>query len=86
MRKKRAGGTFQTSETSPCLSGAVSYVVFGMAKGYIDGKEVEAYGSGSQKSDPKIGSREDYPAVDENVPQGDEQRVFNMVRLVRDAN
>lgn len=34
---------------------------------------VDAHGSDSQKSDP-------------NAPQGDEQRVFNMVRLVRDAN
>jgi hypothetical protein len=51
----------------------------------MDGEKVDAHGSGSQKSDPKTGNREDYPESDANAPQGDEQRVFNMVRLVRDA-
>jgi hypothetical protein len=80
-----SGTTHNDGSASEIQYGAASYVVFGMAKGYMDGEEVEAHGSGSQKSDPKTGSREDYPAVDENAPQGDEQRVFNMVRLVRDA-
>ena len=33
--------------------------------------------------DVKTGDREDYPTVHENAPQGDEQRVFNMVCVVR---
>ena len=51
----------------------------------MDGEKVDAHGAGAQRSDPKIGNRSDYPSVDENSPQGDEQRVFNMIRLVRDA-
>ena len=61
-------------------------MVFGKAMGLMDDVEVDAHGSGSQKSDPKTGDREDYPAPDEAAPQGDEQRVYNMVRLVRDAD
>ncbi len=60
------------------------YVVFGDAMGVENGVTVDAHGSGSQRSDPKTGDREDYPASDPMAPQGDEVRVFNMVRLVRD--
>lgn len=63
-----------------------AYVVFGNALGLMDGEQVDAHGSGSQKSDPKNGDRVDYPAANEAAPQGDEQRVFNMVRLVRDVD
>ncbi|MFI3210219.1 MAG: DUF1566 domain-containing protein [Peptostreptococcaceae bacterium] len=66
--------------------GAASYVVFGNSLGEMNGVTVDAHGSGAQRSDPKVGERENYPAPDPNAPQGDEQRVFNMVRLVRDAN
>ena len=59
------------------------YVVFGRGMGYMDGEVVDAHGAGSQRSDPKTGSRDDYPTANEDAPQGDEQRVFNMVRLVR---
>jgi hypothetical protein len=65
---------------------AASYVVFGNGMGTMDGEVVDAHGSGSQKSDPKTGDREVYSGPDENAPQGDEQRVYNIVRLVRDAD
>ncbi len=83
-------GYYWSSTTHDDLSasetqyGAASYMVFGNAMGAMNGQEVDAHGSGSQKSDPKTGERSDYPAPDPNAPQGDEQRVFNMVRLVRD--
>lgn len=79
------GTTHNDGSASETQYGAASYVVFGKGMGYMDGEEVDAHGAGSQRSDPKFGDREDYPAADENAPQGDEQRVFNMVRLVRDA-
>jgi hypothetical protein len=59
------------------------YVVFGKGMGYMDGEVVDAHGAGSQRSDPKTGDRADYPTANEDAPQGDEQRVFNMIRLVR---
>ncbi len=59
---------------------------FGNGMELMDGQMVDAHGSGSQKSDPKTGDRDNYPAPDENAPQGDEQRAYNMVRLVRDAD
>lgn len=80
------GTTHDDTSASVIEYNAASYVVFGDAMGTMDGEEVDAHGSGSQKSDPKTGDREDYPAPDENAPQGDEQRVYNMVRLVRDAD
>lgn len=77
--------THDDTSASTIEYNAASYVVFGNGMGTMDGEVVDAHGSGSQKSDPKTGDREDYPAPDENAPQGDEQRVYNMVRLVRDA-
>lgn len=65
--------------------GAAAYVVFGYGMGYMDGEELDVHGAGCQRSDPKEGDRDDYPTCDLDAPQGDEQRVFNMVRLVRDA-
>lgn len=85
-------GYYWSSTTHDDLSasstqyGAASYVVFGDALGMMHNTPVDAHGSGSQKSDPKVGERSDYPIPDPNAPQGDEQRVFNMVRLVRDVN
>ena len=63
-----------------------AYVVFGYGMGYMDGEELDVHGAGCQRSDPKEGSRDDYPTCDTNAPQGDEQRVFNMVRIVRDSD
>ena len=81
-----SGTTHNDTSASPTEYNAASYVVFGKAMGTMNGEEVDAHGSGSQKSDPKTGIRSDYPAPDENAPQGDEQRVYNMVRLVRNIN
>lgn len=85
-------GYYWTSTThndlmsSPKPYEAAHYVAFGKGMGYMHGQIIDAHGAGSQRSDPKFGSREDYPAVDINAPQGDDQRIFNMVRLVRTAS
>ncbi len=61
------------------------YIAFGRATGSMDGVTVvDVHGAGCQRSDPKAGDPADYPAIS-NGPQGDVQRVFNHVRLVRDA-
>ncbi|WP_197529130.1 Lcl C-terminal domain-containing protein [Aeoliella mucimassa] len=60
------------------------YVAFGEGLGTMDGTTVQdVHGAGSQRSDPKAGDPADYPSLG-NGPQGDVQRVFNYVRLVRD--
>ncbi len=88
---ERDWGFYWSSTTHDDLSasetryGAASYVVFGNSLGEMNGNTLDVHGSGAQRSDPKTGSRDEYPAPDPNAPQGDEQRVFNMVRLVRDA-
>lgn len=81
-----SGTTHNDGSASKTQYNAACYMVFGKAMGSMNGQEVDAHGSGSQKSDPKTGDRSSYPACDSNAPQGDEQRVFNMVRLVRDAD
>jgi len=77
--------THDDTSASSIEYNAASYQVFGNAMGLMNNTEVDAHGAGSQKSDPKTGNRIDYPAPDEAAPQGDEQRVYNMVRLVRTA-
>jgi hypothetical protein len=65
--------------------GAAAYVAFGRGLGSMDGVNViDVHGAGCQRSDPKNGDPNDYPSWG-NGPQGDVQRVFNYVRLVRDA-
>jgi hypothetical protein len=76
---------------TPGSNGA--YVAFGRAMGYMvttnpegeiiseDGW-VDVHGAGAQRSDPKAGNPDDYPYG--NGPQGDAQRIYNYVRLVRD--
>jgi hypothetical protein len=60
------------------------YVAFGRSLGTMDEVNViDVHGAGAQRSDPKDGDPVDYPAF--HGPQGDVQRVFNYVRLVRDA-
>ena len=59
------------------------YVAFGRGLGSMDGSNViDVHGAGCQRSDPKDGNTGDYPAWGFG-PQGDVQRVFNYVRLVR---
>jgi hypothetical protein len=67
-------------------SGAnAAYLSFGRAIGSMDSAKtwIDVHGAGSQRSDPKTGNAADYPKS--HGPQGDAQRVFNYVRLVRDA-
>jgi len=61
---------------------AAVYVAFGRAMGYMGGW-VDAHGAGAQRSDPKSGNPEDFPYG--RGPQGDAIRIYNYVRLVRDA-
>jgi hypothetical protein len=66
------------------LSGSYgAYVAFGRAMGYMDGAWVDVHGAGAQRSDPKAGDPADFPTG--NGPQGDAIRIYNYVRLVRDA-
>lgn len=63
-----------------------SYVAFGRSMGYSKklGKWVDVHGAGSQRSDPKVWDGTNYS--DGHGPQADAVRIYNYVRLVRDAN
>ncbi|WP_130470227.1 DUF1566 domain-containing protein [Candidatus Magnetaquicoccus inordinatus] len=56
---------------------AAVYVAFGRAMGQMKGKFMDVHGAGAQRSDPKEGEARI------QGPQGDVQRILNMVRLVR---
>jgi len=60
------------------------YLSFGEALGYMRGGWMDVHGAGSQRSDPKAGDPDDYP--EGFGPQGDAIRIYNYVRLVRDAS
>ena len=62
------------------------YISFGRAMGYIAGSGgwVDVHGAGAQRSDPKTGDPSQYPYG--RGPQGDAIRIYNYVRLVRDAD
>lgn len=62
--------------------GNAVYVCFGRGLGNM-GQWVDIHGAGAQRSDPKIGNPDDYPTG--HGPQGDAIRIYNYVRLVRDA-
>ena len=68
---------------SAVAGGFGAYVAFGRAMGYMDDAWVDVHGAGAQRSDPKSGNPADYPTG--NGPQGDAIRIYNHVRLVRDA-
>jgi len=70
------------NETSGGSAGA--YVAFGRAMGYMNGSWVDVHGAGAQRSDLKAGNPADYP--NGHGPQGDAIRIYNYVRLVRDAD
>ncbi len=63
-------------------AGAAVYVAFGRGLGYMNGQFVDVHGAGCQRSDPKDGDQSEFPRWGYG-PQGDVQRVFNHVRLVR---
>lgn len=60
------------------------YVCFGRALSarLWNGEPMNAHGAGAQRSDPKSGNPADYPRG--LGPQGDEIRIYNYVRCVRD--
>jgi len=66
----------------PARSGA--YVAFGRAMGYLRGSWDDVHGAGAQRSDPKMGDPSNWPTG--HGPQGDAIRIYNYVRLVRDAD
>jgi len=60
------------------------YISFGRAIGYVNGSWIDVHGAGSQKSDLMSGDPANYP--NGRGPQGDAVRIYNHVRLVRNAN
>ena len=65
------------------------YICFGRATGFIERppnsgnySRLDVHGAGAQRSDPKTGDPGDYP--NGFGPQGDEIRIYNYVRPVRD--
>jgi arylsulfatase A-like enzyme len=81
---------FYTSSTTFCSQTpsngtSACYVSFGRAMGYMSvfGGWIDVHGAGAQRSDPKTGDPADYPTG--SGPQGDAIRIYNYVRLVRNA-
>ena len=77
-----SGTTHANSSTNP--GGAGAYVGFGRALGSLNEQWQDVHGAGCQRSDPKTGNPDDYP--EGFGPQGDAIRIYNYVRLVRDAD
>jgi hypothetical protein len=66
-----------------------AYVCFGEAFGWMQDpigtyQLLDVHGAGAQRSDPKSGNPTDYPYG--HGPQGDVIRIYNYVRMVRDAS
>jgi len=61
------------------------YFSFGRAMGYMSvyGGWIDVHGAGAQRSDPKTGNQANFPTG--FGPQGDAIRIYNYVRLVRNA-
>ena len=70
------------SNWSEVAGGFASYVSFGRAMGYMDFWQ-DVHGAGAQRSDPKMGNPDEFPTG--HGPQGDAIRIYNYVRLVRNA-
>lgn len=76
---------FWTSTTLIEDGGGV-YICFGIASAYntlADDFSMNAHGAGAQRSDPKSGDPADFPQG--RGPQGDQVRIYNYVRAVRNA-
>ncbi|MCK4745675.1 MAG: DUF1566 domain-containing protein [Bacteroidales bacterium] len=73
--------TGTTHLDGPYPGSAAVYVCFGKAQGFMHEQLLDVHGAGAQRSDPKDGNPEDYPAY--WGPQGDVRYVFNYVRCVR---
>jgi len=76
-------GTTHANWTEDNNGAFSSYVCFGTAYGYMNGEWIDVHGAGAQRSDPKSGNPDDWPQG--HGPQGDAIRIYNYVRLVRDA-
>ncbi len=70
-----------------------AYIAFGRAMGYMPeypGSDyleyMDVHGAGAQRSDPKSGDPDDPMYEWGHGPQGDDIRIYNYVRLVRDAD
>jgi hypothetical protein len=82
--------TATTHLDGPRPGDAAVYVAFGEALGFMrtpwSGGQptlLDVHGAGAQRSDPKAGNPADHPMG--MGPQGDVRRIYNLVRLVRDA-
>ncbi len=67
---------------------AAVYIAFGRAMGTMHGRKMNVHGAGAQRSDPKSGDPTSDKWASGLGPQGDEIRILNYVRAVRniDAN
>ncbi|MBC8486878.1 MAG: DUF1566 domain-containing protein, partial [Bacteroidetes bacterium] len=85
-------GTTHASWHEDAPGGWGAYVCFGEALGWMEAPPpgsgnytlMDVHGAGSQRSDPKVGDPDNFPYG--HGPQGDVVRIFNYVRLVRDAD
>ncbi len=84
-------GSTHSSWQAAAPGGYGAYVCFGEALGWMEEPPMsgnytlmDVHGAGSQRSDPKVGDPANWPYG--NGPQGDVIRIFNFVRLVRDAD
>lgn len=73
-----------TTHVSPRGGDRAVYVAFGRALGFFHGQWMDVHGAGAQRSDQKTGDESQLPVG--FGPQGDAQRINNMVRLVRNAD
>ena len=71
-------GFWTSTSFEPGRDAVVIY--FGRALGYMHGQFMDVHGAGAQRTEPKIGELS-YG----HGPQGDVRRVYNYVRLVRNA-
>lgn len=73
------------SSQTPTDGTHACYVSFGRAMGYmaVYGGWIDVHGAGAQRADPKTGDPASFPTG--FGPQGDAIRIYNYVRLVRNA-
>lgn len=69
-----------TTHLDPRGATRAAYIAFGRGLGYFHNEWMDVHGAGCQRSDQKIGEIQ-FPQG--HGPQGDAQRINNMVRLVR---
>ncbi len=82
--------TGTTHVTSDGSGASGVYVCFGRALGYVNGSWLDVHGAGAQRSDRKGDDFSGYSSAADGYylaqsSQGDAVRIYNYVRLVRDA-